>query len=117
MPFRQYIRHGARSRSRAHHSHGTGKEAAMTQTRKLRVAITGGTSGLGLALVRRFSGAGAAIAFTARSPERVAAVSRASSGACGIVADIADKEMIYPTATQISGHLGGVDVLVNNASS
>jgi len=35
----------------------------------------------------------------------------------GIVGDIADKQDIYPLATQISGLLGGVDVLVNNASA
>jgi NAD(P)-dependent dehydrogenase (short-subunit alcohol dehydrogenase family) len=89
----------------------------MTQTQKLRVAITGGTSGLGLALVRRFASVGAAVAFTARTPERVAEVSRACLGAYGIVADIADKDAIYATATQIGGCLGGLDVLVNNASS
>src|SRR5262245_44539365 len=36
--------------------------------RGLRVAVTGGTSGLGLALVRRLAAEGARIAFIARSP-------------------------------------------------
>jgi NAD(P)-dependent dehydrogenase (short-subunit alcohol dehydrogenase family) len=89
----------------------------MTDKDDLRVAITGGTSGLGLALLRRFRSAGAVVAFTARSPERVAEIARAHPGAYGIVADVADKEMTYPTATQIGGCLGGLDVLVNNASS
>jgi NAD(P)-dependent dehydrogenase (short-subunit alcohol dehydrogenase family) len=89
----------------------------MTQKPKLRVAITGGTSGLGLALLRRFHAAGAAVAFTARSPERVAETARDHPGAYGVVADIADKDMIYPTATQIAGRLGGLDLLINNASS
>jgi NAD(P)-dependent dehydrogenase (short-subunit alcohol dehydrogenase family) len=89
----------------------------VTQGQNLRVAITGGTSGLGLALVRRFAKAGAAVAFTARTTARVAEVSRAIPGAHGIVADIADKDAIYPTATEIAACLGGLDVLVNNASS
>jgi NAD(P)-dependent dehydrogenase (short-subunit alcohol dehydrogenase family) len=89
----------------------------MTDKEDLRVAITGGTSGLGLALLRRFRSAGAAVAFTARSPQRVAEIARAHPGAYGIVADVADKEMTYPTATQIGGCLGGLDVLINNASS
>jgi NAD(P)-dependent dehydrogenase (short-subunit alcohol dehydrogenase family) len=89
----------------------------MTHEQKLRAAVTGGTSGLGLALVRRFLRSGAAVAFTARTPERVAEIARAHPGAHGIVADIADKDMIYPTATEIGGRLGGLDVLVNNASS
>jgi NAD(P)-dependent dehydrogenase (short-subunit alcohol dehydrogenase family) len=89
----------------------------MTHRQNLRIAITGGTSGLGFALLRRFWSEGGAIAFTARSVERVAEIARAHPGAHGIVADIADKAMIYPTATQIAGRLGGLDVLVNNASS
>jgi NAD(P)-dependent dehydrogenase (short-subunit alcohol dehydrogenase family) len=83
----------------------------------LRIAITGGTSGLGLALVRRFRAAGAQVAFTARTAERVAAVSAEHPGTFGIVGDVADKAAIYPTALQITGRLGGLDVLINNASS
>ncbi|HUH86312.1 MAG TPA: SDR family oxidoreductase [Stellaceae bacterium] len=89
----------------------------MTETSYLRVAITGGTSGLGLALVRRFRGAGAGVALTARAPDRVAAIARALPGVCGIVADVAEKDSIYPTAAQILARLGGLDVLVNNTSS
>jgi len=37
----------------------------------LRVAITGGTSGLGLALVRELVSRGARVAFVARTRERV----------------------------------------------
>ena len=37
----------------------------------LRVAITGGTSGLGLALVRELLDRGARVAFVARTPDRV----------------------------------------------
>jgi NAD(P)-dependent dehydrogenase (short-subunit alcohol dehydrogenase family) len=84
-------------------------------TDQLRIAITGGTSGLGLALARRFRREGHAVAFTARTPERVAAVA-AELGAHGVVADVGAKADIYPTATQITGRLGGLDVLINNAS-
>jgi NAD(P)-dependent dehydrogenase (short-subunit alcohol dehydrogenase family) len=52
----------------------------------LRVAVTGGTSGLGLALLRDLHRQGARVAFVAR------------------------------IALQIVGELGGLDVLVNNAS-
>jgi NAD(P)-dependent dehydrogenase (short-subunit alcohol dehydrogenase family) len=83
----------------------------------VRVAITGGTSGLGRALVDEFVGRGARVAFVARTPERVDEVARAHPGTCGIVGDIARKEDIYPVALQIIANLGGLDVLVNNASS
>jgi NAD(P)-dependent dehydrogenase (short-subunit alcohol dehydrogenase family) len=82
----------------------------------VRVAITGGTSGLGLALVRELLHRGARVAFVARTPERVEQVAREHAGAHGIVGDVSLKADIYPIAMQIVGELGGLDVLVNNAS-
>lgn len=83
----------------------------------VRIAITGGTSGLGLALVREFQHRGASVAFVARTREHVEAVARAHPGTHGIVGDVARKDDIYPIALQIIGNLGGLDVLVNSASS
>lgn len=82
----------------------------------LRVAITGGTSGLGLALVRELSQRGACVAFIARTRERVAQVMKENAGTHGIVGDVSVKNDIYPMALQITGELGGLDVLINNAS-
>ena len=83
----------------------------------LRIAVTGGTSGLGLALVRELSRRGARVAFVARTSERVDDVARDHPGTHGIVGDVARKEDIHRTALQITAALGGLDVLVNNASS
>src|SRR5436309_9353726 len=83
----------------------------------VRAAVTGGTSGLGLALVREFLRRGARVAFVARTREHVESVVRAHPPAHGITGDVARKEDIYPIALQIVGNLGGLDVLVNNASS
>ena len=47
---------------------------------------------------------------------RAEQVARENPGAHGIVADVGKKEDIYPTAIQITGELGGLDVLINNAS-
>src|SRR4029077_6158974 len=82
----------------------------------VRAAVTGGTSGLGLALVRELLGRGARVAFVARTTGRVAQVAREHPGAHGIVGDVSVKDDIYPVAVQIVGELGGLDVLVNNAS-
>lgn len=82
----------------------------------LRVAVTGGTSGLGLALVRRLASQGARIAFVARTKVAVARTAE-ETGAYGIVGDVGRKDDIYPIALQITGNLGGLDVLINNASS
>jgi len=83
----------------------------------VRAAVTGGTSGLGLALLRELRRRGARVAFVARSAQRVAEVARAHAGTYGIVGDVARKEEIHPIALQIIASLGGLDVLVNNASS
>lgn len=83
----------------------------------LRVAVTGGTSGLGLALVDAFQAAGAQVAFVARDAHRVKAVALRRPGAHGIAGDVSRKDAIHPLAMQITSALGGIDVLVNNASS
>jgi NAD(P)-dependent dehydrogenase (short-subunit alcohol dehydrogenase family) len=83
----------------------------------VRAAVTGGTSGLGLALVGELLSRGARVAFVARTSERVEAVARAYPGADGIVGDVGRKEDIHRIALQVVGNLGGLDVLVNNASS
>jgi len=82
-----------------------------------RVAVTGGTSGLGLALVDALSRRNAEVAFVARTAESVARVARAHPRSHGFVGDVSSKDAIYPMALEILGALGGLDVLINNASS
>ena len=81
----------------------------------LRVVVTGGTSGLGLALVHAFAARGDKVAFVARTAGAVAAVA-AETGALGIVADVARKDDIHRIALQAGAALGGLDLLINNAS-
>jgi NAD(P)-dependent dehydrogenase (short-subunit alcohol dehydrogenase family) len=88
-----------------------------TDLRGLRIAVTGGTSGLGLALVREWHRRGARVAFVARDAANVASVAAEHPGTAGIVGDVSVKEAIHPIALQVLGRLGGLDVLVNNASS
>jgi len=83
----------------------------------LRAAITGGTSGLGLALVHELCQRGARVAFVARTRERVDHVARDHPGTHGIVGDVARKDDIYPIALQVVAGLGGLDILINNASA
>ena len=82
----------------------------------LNVLVTGGTSGLGLALVRALAGLGARVAFVARHEDRVRAVAREVAGSHGIAGDVAAKHDIHPIALQAIGELGGLDILINNAS-
>jgi NAD(P)-dependent dehydrogenase (short-subunit alcohol dehydrogenase family) len=89
--------------------------SVLIQTSPLRVAITGGTSGLGLALVHAFVRRGAKVAFVARTASAVAQVA-AETRAVGIVADVSRKDDIHRIALQVGAALGGLDLLINNAS-
>ncbi len=80
------------------------------------VAITGGTSGLGLALVKELIARGAKVAFIARTADSVRRVASEHAAARGIVGDVSKVDDIYPMSVQIIGALGKLDVLVNNAS-
>ena len=82
-----------------------------------RVGITGGTSGLGRALLQALHRQGAQVAFVARHADAVAATATAFPGSHGIVGDLGRKEDIHAIALQMLGTLGGLDLLVNNASS
>ena len=82
----------------------------------LRVAVTGGTSGLGLAMVRQLRQKGARVAFIARTETDVHRIAE-ETGAVGIVGDLGNKDDIYPIALRITGLFQGLDVLINNASS
>ena len=83
----------------------------------LRVAVTGGTSGLGRALVDAFAARGDAVAFVARDAASVRRVVAAVPGSHGIVGDVASKDDAHAIALQAGGALGGLDVLVHNAST
>ena len=91
--------------------------AVRSPLRKSRILVTGGTSGLGRALVRDFRARGAHVAFVARTAARVEKTAAEEPGTLGIVADVTDKHAIHSIALQVLGRHGGLDVLVNNASS
>ena len=94
-------------------------ETQHMQTRhaiSTRVAITGGTSGLGLALVQRADAARRTGCFDRSHRPSASRPWRAKNGAHGIVGDVANKHDIHRIALQVTGVLGGLDVLVNNAS-
>src|SRR6266508_3669669 len=79
-----------------------------------RILVTGGTSGLGLALVHAAHARGARVGFVARTASAVESVARALPGSVGIVGDVAEKTAIHRMALQATSRLGGGDVLINN---
>lgn len=76
----------------------------------LRVAVTGGSSGIGAATVRRFVAGGARVVVldpaTPRDPV---------AGTTHIVCDVTHDDQVVAAIAAIEATLGGLDVLVNNA--
>ncbi len=89
----------------------------MTSWNGLRIAITGGTSGLGRAFALAAIGKGARVATFARDEGRLAELRAIAPGIAAFEGDVANKEHVYPLAMRIVAALSGVDVLVHNASS
>jgi NAD(P)-dependent dehydrogenase (short-subunit alcohol dehydrogenase family) len=77
-----------------------------------RVLVTGGTRGLGQAIVRRFKLAGAKVATTARSPS-----TNMPDDVLFLQADIGSSTDLATVVERVNAEWGGVDILVNNVGS
>ena len=81
----------------------------------MKVLVTGGTSGLGLAMASALASAGATVALTGRSGRRASSVAAQLPGAIGIELDVRDQSSVARAVDQAWSRLGGIDMLVNNA--
>ncbi len=76
--------------------------------------VTGGSSGIGLAIARMLHEEGYALTLAARKPERLEAAA-AELGATAVAADVQhEDDCARLVAAHVEGH-GGLDVLVNSA--
>jgi 3-oxoacyl-[acyl-carrier protein] reductase len=82
----------------------------MTQ----RYLITGGSQGIGAAVVTQARAAGHQVVFTGRNQALIAALAQAT-GAHGMKADVAIDTDNARIVDQCQAVMGGVDVLINNA--
>jgi 3-oxoacyl-[acyl-carrier protein] reductase len=82
-----------------------------------RVIVCGGSKGIGRSVAIGFAKAGAAVSICARGAEALAAT-KAEMGAKAHAAscDLADKDSVNGYIAGALGALGGLDILVNNAS-
>jgi|ERR1041385_1337514 3-oxoacyl-[acyl-carrier protein] reductase len=93
----------------------------MNQTLKnKRALVTGGSRGIGAAIVRRLAAEGADVALTySSSPDRANAIAMAAQAlgvrALPIQADSADATAVMTAVERTVAELGGIDILVNNA--
>ena len=75
----------------------------------LVAVVTGGASGIGAATAALLRARGARVAILDRSPDG------APEGTTVLHCDITDADAVEAAVDEISGSLGGIDVLVNNA--
>jgi 3-oxoacyl-[acyl-carrier protein] reductase len=83
--------------------------------------VTGGTKGIGRAIVEALAAEGAAVGFCARTADDVAATEKAlvESGtrAVGRVVDIADGPALAAWVDEVATTFGGLDIVVANVSA
>jgi NAD(P)-dependent dehydrogenase (short-subunit alcohol dehydrogenase family) len=87
----------------------------------LKALVTGGTRGIGRAVVETFLDEGADVAFCARKADEVAAAERELAGRpgapIGSMADVGDADLLEGWVHEAAGRLGGVDIVVSNVSA
>ena len=76
--------------------------------------VTGGGQGIGEAICRRLSGAGAKVGVFDMSAENAARVAK-ETGGLAVVGDITQEADVARVVAEVEAQLGPVDVLVNNA--
>jgi short-subunit dehydrogenase len=87
-----------------------------------RVLITGGTTGIGREITILLTALGAKCVIAGRNQEQIdetkATVERLGSNGSsqGIVTDLSNKEDIERMFNYVDEHLGGLDILINNAA-
>lgn len=91
--------------------------AQATSLPRDRVLLTGGGSGLGLALAQRYARDGARLLIADLDPVRARAAVAALPGAGHLAfeVDVGDDASVAALTAQVDAEAGGVDVLVNNA--
>jgi 3-oxoacyl-[acyl-carrier protein] reductase len=85
-----------------------------------RVLVTGGTRGIGRAIVAAFLDEGATVGFCARDPEEVAATRQALQDrgrVTGSVLDVGDADALAAWVEESATAFGGLDVVVANVSA
>lgn len=82
--------------------------SSNTEFADKRVLVTGGTQGMGAAIVRRLMSGGAKVATTARSP-----LPEGQAPTIFLQADVSTLEGVELVAKEVLARWGGVDILIN----
>src|SRR5438876_7136427 len=79
--------------------------------------VTGGGSGIGLAIARVFLQEGARVAITGRDEAKLRRACETLGGkhVFAPAADVADPQQVQDLVGRVTQHFGGIDILANNA--
>ncbi len=91
------------------------KSVEKPLTRQVAI-VTGGASGLGLAVAEALKAEGAEIALFDISPDGVAREAK-RIGAFPVVCDVTDPQGVDAAVASVAEHFGGVDILISNAGA
>ncbi|TPQ40069.1 3-oxoacyl-[acyl-carrier-protein] reductase [Bradyrhizobium guangdongense] len=81
----------------------------------LRVLVTAGANGIGLAIARRFAGEGAKVHVCDVDEMALSALARSDAALTRSQCDVSDRAAVQKMFDEAQRQLGGLDVLVNNA--
>jgi 3-oxoacyl-[acyl-carrier protein] reductase len=81
------------------------------------VLITGGSSGIGLAIARKMAGEGAKIAIAGRDHKKLAAAAADIPGAKGFSGDLRDPAKVARLVDDVIAAFGRIDIVVSNAGT
>jgi NAD(P)-dependent dehydrogenase (short-subunit alcohol dehydrogenase family) len=83
--------------------------------RKRHALVTGGGSGIGLAVARELARAGCTVSVLGRNPERLAAAAAELADGRAVTCDVSRPDSVRAAFAQAVGEAGPVEILVNNA--
>src|SRR5437879_2610264 len=81
----------------------------------LRVLVTAGAAGIGLAIARRFAAEGARVHTCDVDEMALSALAKTDPAITATPCDVSDRSAVQKLFTDTIAKLGGLDVLVNNA--